>query len=167
MIHCTAAKSLQSCPTLCDPIDGSPPGSPDPGILQAKTLEWVAISFSNAWKWKVKVKSFSHVQLFATPWTANVSLKNKKQITWNLLSISNDLRNPPLTSECYPWQLSATGTPTVNTKEGVQQRRANCTCWQCVILTTTVDNLREGPYRDKNNTLIRPGNSTPRKVYCP
>ena len=65
-----AAKSLQSCPTLCDPIDGSPPGSPVPGILQAKTLEWVAMSFSTAWKWKAKVKSFSHVQLLATPWTA-------------------------------------------------------------------------------------------------
>ena len=65
-----AAKSLQSCPTLCDPIDGSPPGSPVPGILQARTLEWVAISFSNAWKWKVKVKSLSRVQLLATPWTA-------------------------------------------------------------------------------------------------
>ena len=55
---------------LCDPIDGSPPGSPVPGILQAWTLEWVAISFSNAWKWKVKVRSLSHVQLSATPWTA-------------------------------------------------------------------------------------------------
>ena len=65
-----AAKSLQSCPTLCDPTDGSLPGSPVPGILQARTLEWVAISFSNAWKWKVKVKSLSCVQLFATPWTA-------------------------------------------------------------------------------------------------
>ena len=65
-----AAKSLQSCPTLCDPIDGSSPGSPIPGILQARTLEWVAISFSNAWKWKVKVKSLSCVQLLATPWTA-------------------------------------------------------------------------------------------------
>ena len=65
-----AAKSLQSCPTLCDPIDGSPPGSPVPGILQARTLEWVAISFSNAGKWKVKVKSLSRVQLLATPWTA-------------------------------------------------------------------------------------------------
>ena len=63
-----AAKSLQSCPTLCDP--GSPPGSPVPGILQARTLEWVAISFSNAWKWKVKVKSLSCVRLLATPWTA-------------------------------------------------------------------------------------------------
>ena len=64
-----AAKSLQSCPTLCDPIDGSPPGSSVPGILQARTLEWVAISFSSAWKWKVKGKLLSHIQLLATPWT--------------------------------------------------------------------------------------------------
>ena len=64
------AKSLQSCLILCDPIDGSPQGSPVPGILQARTLEWVAISFSNAWKWKVKVKSLSRVWLLATPWTA-------------------------------------------------------------------------------------------------
>ena len=68
--HAAAAKSLQSCPTLCDPIEGSPPGSPIPGILQARTLEWVAISFSNAWKWKVKVKSLSRIWLLATPWTA-------------------------------------------------------------------------------------------------
>ena len=65
-----AAKSLHSCPTLCDPIHGSPPGSPVPGILQAKTLEWVAISFTNAWKIKVKVQSLSRVWLLATPWTA-------------------------------------------------------------------------------------------------
>ena len=75
-----AVKLLQSCLTLCDPIDGSPPGSPVPAILQARTLEWVAISFSNAWKWKVKVKSLrkwkvkvkslSRVRLVATPWTA-------------------------------------------------------------------------------------------------
>ena len=65
-----AAKSLQSCPTLCDPIDGSPPASPVPGILQARTLEWVAISFFNAWKWKVKVKLLSRVWFLATPWTA-------------------------------------------------------------------------------------------------
>ena len=70
LLLAAAAKSLQSCPTLCDPIDGSPPGSPIPGILQARTLEWVAISFSNAWKWKLKVKLFSRVWLFATPWTA-------------------------------------------------------------------------------------------------
>ena len=65
-----AAKSLQSCPTLCNPIDRSPPGSPVPGILQARTLEWVAVSFFNAWKWKVKVKSLSRVWLLATLWTA-------------------------------------------------------------------------------------------------
>ena len=68
-IAAAAAKSLL-CPTLCDPIDSSPPGSPVPGIVQARTLEWVAISFSNAWTWKVKVKSFSHVWLLVTPWTA-------------------------------------------------------------------------------------------------
>ena len=62
-----AAKLLQSCLTLCDPIDGSPPGSPVPGILQARTLEWVAISFSNACKWKVKVKSLSHVRQIPLP----------------------------------------------------------------------------------------------------
>ena len=66
----TNAESLQLCPTLCDPIDGSPPGCPVPGILQARTLEWVAISFSNAWKWKVKVRSLIRVRPSATPWTA-------------------------------------------------------------------------------------------------
>ena len=65
-----AAKSLQSCLTLCDPIDGSPPGPPVPGILQARALEWVAISFSKAWKWKVKVKSLSRVWILTTGWTA-------------------------------------------------------------------------------------------------
>ena len=69
-VAAAAAKSLQSCLTLCDPIDGSPPSSPVPGILQARTLGWVATSFSNVWKWKVKVKSLSRVWLLATPWTA-------------------------------------------------------------------------------------------------
>ena len=69
MYAAAAAKSLQSSPTLCNPVDGSPPGSPVPGILQARTLEWVAIAFSNAWKWKGKVKSLSRVWLFETPWT--------------------------------------------------------------------------------------------------
>ena len=68
-VAAAAAASLQSCPTLCNPIDSSPPGSPVPGILQARTLEWVAISFSNAWNWKVKVELLSHVWLLATPWT--------------------------------------------------------------------------------------------------
>ena len=69
-VAAAAAKSLQSCPTLRNPIDGNPPGSPIPGILQARTLEWVASSSSNAWKWKVKLKSLSRVRLLATPWTA-------------------------------------------------------------------------------------------------
>ena len=83
----SAAKSLQSCPTLCDPINGSPPGSPIPGILQARTLEWVAISFSNAWKWKVKVKSLSRVRPSVTPWTAAfqalTSMGFSKQEYWS------------------------------------------------------------------------------------
>ena len=70
MAATAAAKSLQLCPTLCDPIDGSPPDFPILGILQARTLEWIAISFSNGWKWKVKVKSLSCVWLFVTQWTA-------------------------------------------------------------------------------------------------
>ena len=70
IVAAAAAKLLQSCPTLWNPIDGSPPGSPVPGILKVRTLEWVTISFSNAWKWKVKVKSLSRVRLLATPWTA-------------------------------------------------------------------------------------------------
>ena len=82
-----AAKSLQSCPTLCDPIDSSPPGSPIPGILQARTLEWVAISFSNAWKWKVKVKSLRRVRPSATPWTAAFqappSMRFSRQEYWS------------------------------------------------------------------------------------
>ena len=69
-IAAAAAKSLWLCPTLCNPIDGSPPGSPVPGILQARTREWVAISFSDAWKWKVKVKSLGRVRLLSTPWAA-------------------------------------------------------------------------------------------------
>ena len=87
----TTTKSLQSCPTLCDPIDGSPPGSPIPEILQARTLEWVAISFSSAWKWIVKVKSLSRVGLLATPWTAAyqapLSLGFSRQEYWSGLPL--------------------------------------------------------------------------------
>ena len=94
-----AAKSLQSCPTLCDPIDSSPPGSPVPGILQAKTLEWVTISFPGAWKWKVKGKSLSRVRLFATPWTAAylapLSMGFSRQEYWSGL---------PLPSPRKSWQ---------------------------------------------------------------
>ena len=86
-----AAKSLQSCPTLCDPRDGSLPGFPVPGILQARTLEWVAISFSDACKWKVKVKSLSRVRLSATSWTAAhqalPSLGFSRQEYWSGVSL--------------------------------------------------------------------------------
>ena len=86
-VTAAAAKSLQLCPTLCDPIDGSPPGSAVPGIFQARTLEWVAISFFNSWKWKVKVKSLSRVWLFETPWTAAhqapPSMGFSRQEYWN------------------------------------------------------------------------------------
>ena len=111
-----AAKSLQSCPTLWDPRDGSPPGSPVPGILQVRTLEWVAISFSSAWKWKVKVKSLSHVWLFTTPWTAAhqapLSMGFSRQEYWSgapspspspalLLIISRSLYRPGQLSVCW------------------------------------------------------------------
>ena len=131
-----AAKSLQ-CPTLCDPIAGSPPGSTVPGILQARTLEWVAISFSNAWKWKVKVKSRSSVQLSGTPWTAAyqapLSMGFSRQEYWSgvplpspyglqtpdLSSLSPQLlscwsslvaqlvKNPPAMRETWVWSLGS------------------------------------------------------------
>ena len=168
------AKSLQSCPTLCDPRDGSPPGSPIPGILQVRTLEWVAISFSNAWKWKVKSESevaqscptlsdpmdcsppgssihrifqarvlewgaiafsiicllliscFSHVWLFATPWTlahqAPLSIGFSRREYWRELpySIPGDFLTQRLKlcllycrQFLYPW--SHCGSPYVFT----------------------------------------------------
>ena len=101
-----AAKSLQSCPTLCDPIDGSPPGSPVPGILQARTLEWVAISFSNACKWKVKGKSFSHAWLLVTPWTAAFqappSMGFSRQEYWSGLPFPSPMHE----SEKWKWSCS-------------------------------------------------------------
>ena len=81
-IAAATAKLLQLCPPLCDSIDGSPPGSPIPGTLQARILEWVAISFPNAWKWQVKVKSLSHVRLLATPWTAAYQAPPSMGFSW-------------------------------------------------------------------------------------
>ena len=85
--NAAAAKSLQSCLTLCNAIDSSPPGSPVPGILQARTLEWDAIPFCNALKWKVKGKSLSRVRLVATPWTAAhqapPSMESPRQEYWS------------------------------------------------------------------------------------
>ena len=98
-----SAKSLQSCPTLCNPIDGSPPGSPVHGILQARVLEWVAIFFSNAWKWKVKVKSLCRVWLLATSWTAAhqapPSMGFSKQEYWSGVPLPS-LKRSELTLKC-------------------------------------------------------------------
>ena len=95
----TTTKSLQSCLALCDCTDGSPLGSSIPGILQARTLEWVAISFSNAWKWKVKMKSLSRVRLLAAPWTAAyqapLSMGFSRQEYWSGL---------PLPSPSFPYR---------------------------------------------------------------
>ena len=95
-----AAKLLQLCLTLCSPIDSNPPGSRVPGILQARTLEWVAISFSNAWKWKVKVKSLSHIWLLATPWTAAYqappSMGFSRQEHWGGMPSSSLLPSTPI-----------------------------------------------------------------------
>ena len=119
----TAAKSLQSCPTLCDPIDGSPPGPAVPGILQARTLEWVAISLSNAGKWKVKVKSLSRVRLLATPWTAafqaSPSMGFSRQEYWSGVPLPSPSRGQlPIAPERMKW---------------LGQHGNNTQLWMCVV----------------------------------
>ena len=112
------AKSLQSCPTLCDPKDGSPPGSAIPGIPQARTVEWVAISFSNAWKWKVKGKSLSHVRLLATPWTAayqtSPSMGFSRQEYWS---------GVPLPSPGYLHKLNVITRVLIRERQKVQSHK--------------------------------------------
>ena len=109
------AKLLQLCPTLCDPIDGSPPGSPVPGILQARILEWVAISFSNAWKWKVKVKLLSRVRLLATPWTAAhqapLSMGFSRQESWSGVPLPIGVGSNSLLQGIFPTQGSNPSLP--------------------------------------------------------
>ena len=133
-----AAKSLQSCPTLCDPINGSPPGSAIPGILQARTLEWVAISFSKVWKWKVKVKSLSCAQLLAIPWTgafqAPPSMGFSRQEYWSgvplpSLPFWHSKTQTHVLNKESPFQLGrgkienslSAGTECVATREGTTQ----------------------------------------------
>ena len=122
-----AAKSRQSCPTLCSTMNGSPPGSPVPGILQARIPEWVAISLSSAWKWKVKVKSLSHVRLFVTPWTAafqappSMGLPRQEQWSGVPLPSPPDCEEPakviqpsasqPLRYESFIWKFCQRGDP--------------------------------------------------------
>ena len=119
-----SAKSLQLCQTLCDPIDSSPPGSPVPGILQARTLEWVAISFSNAWKWKVKVKLLSRVQLFATPWTAAykapLSMGFSRQEHWSGLPFPSPMH------EREKWKWSRSVVSNSSRPRGLQPTRLLC-----------------------------------------
>ena len=98
-----AAKSLQSCPTLCDPIDDTPPGSPVPGILQARTLEWVAISFSNTWKWKVKVKSLSHMP--STDFSSKHRTKTKCLLPSKSLNINGNQFSQAVT-RLYCWEAN-------------------------------------------------------------
>ena len=110
LVAAAAAKSLQSCLTLCDPIDGSPPSSPVPGILQARTLEWVAISFSNAWKWKVKVKLLSCVRLLAAPWTvahqAPPSMGFSRQEYWSGVPLPSSLVAESCPTLSISWTLA-------------------------------------------------------------
>ena len=130
-----AANSLQSCPTLCIPTDGSPPGSAVPGILQARTLEWVAISFSNAWKWK-----WSHsvsVQLFVTPWTiayqAPLSMGFSRQERWSGLPLSS----PKETKQTQPNTIF--GTRFDSEPEGKNQVDINVCVCMCVSSILTDD----------------------------
>ena len=106
----TAAKSLQSCPTLCDPIDGRPAGFPIPGILQARTLEWVAMAFSNAWKGKGKGKLLSCVRLFLTPWTAAYQapppMGSSRQEDWSGLPLPSPKINATLEHFLRGWQVT-------------------------------------------------------------
>ena len=116
-----AAKSLQSCPTLCNPIDRSPPGSPVPGVLQARTLELVAISFSNAWKWKVKGKSLNCVRLLETPWTtayqAPPSMGFSRQEYWSGVPLPSPESKPywPSKSNILGTCLPSAGIPSWGT----------------------------------------------------
>ena len=108
--------SLQLCPTLCDPMDSSPSGSPVPGILQARTLEWVAIAFSKAWKWKVKVKLLSCVRLLATPWTAAhqipPSMGFSRQEYWSGVPLPSPMH------ESEKWKWSRSVAPVKSTEVG-------------------------------------------------
>ena len=119
-----AATSLQSCPTLCDPIDSSPPGSPVPGILQARAPEWVAISFSNAWKWKVKVKSLSCVRPLVTPWTAAhqapPSMGFSRQEHWSGLPFPSPMH------ESGKWKWSHSVVSDSQRPHGLQPTRLLC-----------------------------------------
>ena len=125
----SAAKSLQLSPTLCHPIDGSPPGSPIPGILQARILEWVAISFSNARKWKVKVKSLSHVQLLVTSWTA--AYKAPPSMGFSRQEYSSGM---PLPSPLVPLSIIQTSKILSFKMKKVQRKQETQRIWILILL---------------------------------
>ena len=116
-----AAKSCQWCPTVCDPRDGSPPGSPVPGILQARILEWIAISFPNAWKWKGKVKSLSRVPLFVTPWT--VAYQAPLSMGFSRQEYCSGLPFPSPVHESEKWKWSRSVVSDSQQPHGLQPTR--------------------------------------------
>ena len=170
-VAAAAAKSLQSCPTLCDPIDSSPPGSPTPGILQARILEWVAISFSNAWKWKVKVKLFSCVRLFATPWTAAhqapPSMGLSRQEYWSGVPLpSPNQRSRPHYSIL---SLKVSKMHTKGSGLEVPRRRGMGKInepSESLLLALQLQNLSAASTLESSRWLIQP-NSAPRLPQCP
>ena len=137
-----AAKSLQSCPTLCDPIDGGPSGSPIPGILQARTLEWVAISFSNAWKGKVKVKSLSCVQLFATPWSAAYqappSMGFSRQEYWSGVPLPSPFSHSVMSNSLWPSGLLHTRLLCPSPSPRVCSNSCPLSQWCCPTISSSV-----------------------------
>ena len=142
-IPAAAAKSLQLCPTLCDPTDSSPPGYAIPGVLLARTLEWVAISFSNAWKWKVKVKSLSCVWLFATPWTAAhqapLSMGFSRQEYWSGVPLPSPLGSlsrhkfSKINKHCC-WNYRLLECPILHSLMEAQDRNSFCSLSTCSII---------------------------------
>ena len=129
-----AAKSLQSCLTLCDPIDGSPPGSPVLGILQARTLEWVAISFSNAWKWKVKVKSLIRVRLLVIPWTAAYQAPPSKGFSRQEYWSGVPLPSPDTVMQRRNFSLN-------KCIYSAQSKQHPSSMWMCVFVCVVCENL--------------------------
>ena len=134
-----ATKSLQSCLTLWDPTDGSPPGSPVPGVLQARTLEWVAISFSNAWKGKVKVNSLSRVRLLATPWTAAhqapPSMGFSRQEYWSGLPLPFPIWTLLYLLNFFNWKVEAAIENAKLTKNDCFYFFPKLTCYHLLSLT--------------------------------
>ena len=157
-----AAKSLQSCLTLCNPIDGSPPGFPVPGILQARTLEWVAISFSNAGKRKVKVMSLSHVRLLATPWTTVYQAPpsmgfSRQDVSCSVMSNSCDLMDcsPPGSSVHGILQLRILEWVAFSSSRGSSQPRDQTCEVSCIFCISGKFLTTESPGKSNGEMLTQ------------